>query len=31
VATNLTALPGDTRVEEADRLVAAADAAAKSV
>ena len=30
VATNLTALPGDTRVEEADRLVAAADAAAKS-
>jgi hypothetical protein len=31
VAANLTALPGDTRVEEADRLVAAADAAAKSV
>ena len=31
VATNLTALPGDTRVEEADRLVAAADTAAKSV
>jgi formiminotetrahydrofolate cyclodeaminase len=31
VATNLTALPGDTRVEEADRLMAAADAAAKSV
>jgi formiminotetrahydrofolate cyclodeaminase len=31
VAANLTALPGDTRVEEADRLVAAAEAAAKSV
>ena len=31
VATNLTALPGDLRVEEADRLVAAAEAAAKSV
>ncbi len=31
VATNLTALPGDTRVEEADRLVAAAEAAARSV
>ena len=28
VATNLTALSGDTRVEEADRLVAAAEAAA---
>jgi formiminotetrahydrofolate cyclodeaminase len=31
VATNLTTLPGDVRVEEADRLVAAAEAAAKSV
>jgi formiminotetrahydrofolate cyclodeaminase len=31
VATNLTALPGDTRVEEADRLVAAAEAAARSL
>jgi formiminotetrahydrofolate cyclodeaminase len=29
VATNLTALPGDTRVEEADRLAAAAEAAAR--
>ena len=31
VATNLTALPGDERVEEADRLVAAAEAAARSL
>jgi formiminotetrahydrofolate cyclodeaminase len=31
VATNLTALPGDTRVEEADRLAAAAEAAARVV
>ena len=31
VATNLTALPGDARVEEADRLVAAAEAAASVV
>jgi methenyltetrahydrofolate cyclohydrolase len=31
VATNLTALPGDTRVEEADLLVAAAEAAARSL
>jgi hypothetical protein len=31
VAVNLTALPGDTRVEEADRLVAAAEAAARSL
>ena len=31
VAVNLTALPGDARVEEADRLVAAAEAAAKSL
>lgn len=31
VAVNLTALPGDVRVEEADRLVAAADAAARSL
>jgi formiminotetrahydrofolate cyclodeaminase len=31
VAVNLTALPGDQRVEEADRLVAAAEAAARSV
>jgi formiminotetrahydrofolate cyclodeaminase len=31
VATNLTALPGDVRVEEADRLAAAAQAAAKSL
>jgi methenyltetrahydrofolate cyclohydrolase len=31
VATNLTALPGDVRIEEADRLVAAAEAAAKSL
>lgn len=31
VAVNLTALPGDARVEEADRLVAAAEAVAKSL
>jgi formiminotetrahydrofolate cyclodeaminase len=31
VATNLTALTGDARVEEADRLVAAAEAAARSL
>jgi formiminotetrahydrofolate cyclodeaminase len=31
VAVNLTAVPGDTRVEEADRLVAAAKAAAATV
>jgi formiminotetrahydrofolate cyclodeaminase len=31
VAVNLTALPGDARVEEADRLVAAAAAAARSL
>jgi methenyltetrahydrofolate cyclohydrolase len=31
VAVNLTALPGDARVEEADRLVAGAEAAARSV
>ena len=31
VAVNLTALPGDVRVEEADRLVAAAEAAARSL
>jgi formiminotetrahydrofolate cyclodeaminase len=31
VAVNLTALPGDERVEEADRLVGAAEAAAKSL
>jgi methenyltetrahydrofolate cyclohydrolase len=31
VAANLTAPPGDARVEEADRLVAAAEAAAKSL
>ena len=31
VATNLTALAGDARVEEADRLVAAADTAARSL
>jgi len=31
VATNLTALPGDSRVEEADLLVAAAEAAARSL
>jgi formiminotetrahydrofolate cyclodeaminase len=31
VATNLTALAGDARVEEADRLVAAAEAAARSL
>src|SRR5204863_460189 len=31
VAANLTALPGDARVEEADRLVADADAAARSL
>ena len=31
VATNLTALPGDTRVEEADLLVVAAEAAARSL
>jgi hypothetical protein len=30
VAANLTALPGDARVEEADRLVASAEAAARS-
>jgi methenyltetrahydrofolate cyclohydrolase len=30
VAVNLTALPGDERVEEADRLVAGAEAAARS-
>jgi formiminotetrahydrofolate cyclodeaminase len=29
IAVNLTALPGDERVEEADRLVAAAEAAAR--
>jgi hypothetical protein len=28
---NLTALPGDTRNEEADRLVAAEEAVAKSL
>jgi formiminotetrahydrofolate cyclodeaminase len=31
VATNLTALPGDARVEEADRLAAAAEAAARAL
>jgi formiminotetrahydrofolate cyclodeaminase len=31
VAVNLTAVPGDERVEEADRLVAAAEAAAKAL
>jgi formiminotetrahydrofolate cyclodeaminase len=31
VAVNLTALAGDVRVEEADRLVAAAEAAARSL
>jgi methenyltetrahydrofolate cyclohydrolase len=31
VAANLTALAGDARVEEADRLVAAADSAARSL
>jgi methenyltetrahydrofolate cyclohydrolase len=31
VAANLTAVPGDTRVEEADRLVAAAETAARSL
>jgi hypothetical protein len=31
VATNLTALAGDVRVEEADRLVAAAEAATRSL
>ena len=31
VAVNLTALPGDARVEEADRLVAAAETAARSI
>lgn len=31
VATNLTALPGDERVKEADRLVAAAETAARSL
>jgi formiminotetrahydrofolate cyclodeaminase len=31
VAANLTALAGDARVEEADRLVAAAEAAARSL
>jgi formiminotetrahydrofolate cyclodeaminase len=31
VAVNLTALPGDARVEEADRIVAAAEAAAATV
>jgi formiminotetrahydrofolate cyclodeaminase len=31
VAVNLTALPGDERVEEADRLVAAAESAARSI
>jgi methenyltetrahydrofolate cyclohydrolase len=31
VAVNLTALPGDVRVEEADRLVAAAEAATKAL
>jgi formiminotetrahydrofolate cyclodeaminase len=31
VAANLTALAGDARVAEADRLVAAADAAARSL
>jgi formiminotetrahydrofolate cyclodeaminase len=31
VAVNLTALPGDERVEEADRLVGSAEAAARSL
>jgi methenyltetrahydrofolate cyclohydrolase len=31
VAANLTALPGDERVEEADRLVAAAETAARAL
>ena len=31
VAVNLTALPGDVRVDEADRLVAAAEAAVKAL
>jgi methenyltetrahydrofolate cyclohydrolase len=31
VAVNLTALPGDPRIEEADRLVAASEAAAATV
>jgi methenyltetrahydrofolate cyclohydrolase len=31
VAVNLTALPGDSRVEEADRLAAAAEASARSL
>jgi hypothetical protein len=31
VAANLTALAGDPRVEEADRLVAAAEVAARSL
>jgi hypothetical protein len=31
VAVNLTALPGDDRVEEADRLVAVAETAAATV
>jgi hypothetical protein len=31
VAANLTTLPGDSRVEEADRLAAAAEAAARSL
>jgi methenyltetrahydrofolate cyclohydrolase len=31
VATNLTALPGDVRVEEADRLVEAAEATARAL
>jgi formiminotetrahydrofolate cyclodeaminase len=31
IAVNLTALPGDKRVEEADRLVGAAEAAARSL
>ena len=31
VAVNLTALPGDVRVEEANRLVSAAEAAARSL
>jgi len=31
VATNLTALPGDVRVKEADRLVATTEAAVRSL
>ena len=31
VATNLTALPGDARIEEADRLVAVAEAASETL